>query len=168
MPPSSVFLATYFSVSQLGKMVLYAIFFKCIDPILTIVSALSMKEPFLMPINAESRAKINKVRSQFANNALSDHQMLLGIYAEWQTNDYSRKFCTENSISYANMEMIRNTRRLLKRHLESEKYIGDETSINDNALKWNVVKACIVTGGSRKNLFIISYLEDNALNTTEH
>lgn len=136
---------------QLGKMVLYAILFKCLDPILTIVSALSMKEPFLMPSDAESRAKINKVRLEFANNALSDHQMLLGIYAEWQTNDYSRKFCTENFISYANMDIIRNTRKLLKRHLDSGKYIGDETSINDNALKWNVIKACIVAGGSRKN-----------------
>lgn len=148
---------------QLGKMVLYAIFFKCLDPILTIVSALSMKDPFLMPKNNESREKLYKARMGFGNDALSDHQMLLDIYQGWRYSDSRQRFCKENSISHLNMEMIENVRTLLERHLASENYVSDKAHVNENALKWEVVKACIIAGGFRKNIFVFFLIENNAL-----
>lgn len=148
---------------QLGKMVLCAIFLKCVDPILTIASALSMKEPFLMTSDVEARNKLNKVRREFAYDALSDHKMLLNIYDAWKSSDNRRKFCSENSISNAIMFQMQGVKTLLERHI-MERHNSDKVHLNSNALKWDVVKACIVAGLNRKFfshfLFLFSDFSD--------
>lgn len=140
---------------QLGKMVLCAIVLKCLDPILTIVSALSMREPFLMANDVESRKKVNKDRRKFAYDALSDHRMLLDIYDGWSSSENRRRFCSDNSISNANMIQIERTRTFLERHVLQHR---TKTDLNLNSLKWDVAKACIVAGLNRELFLILNFL----------
>lgn len=47
---------------QLGRMIIYAVLFRCLDPVLTVAAALSHKDPFYMPVSAEREAREAKRR----------------------------------------------------------------------------------------------------------
>lgn len=136
---------------QLGKVVLYGIFMKCLDPILTVVSAMSIGNPFKLPTDVESRVKINKARKEYAYTALSDHQMLIDIYNEWNSSDNCYQFCRRKGISHISMEAIRSTRTLLKHYIN--RYTVFESDLNHNSMKFEVVKACIIAGSQRRCFF---------------
>lgn len=80
---------------QFGKMILYSVLLRCIDPVLEIVSILSAKDPFKLPISDDQADKIEEIRQKFAENSLSDHKMLLN----------TNKTCTNNFISNGTMQM---------------------------------------------------------------
>lgn len=137
---------------QLGKMILYAIMLRCLDPVVTIVSALSVKDPFMLPLGNEGE-KITEIKKGFARKSLSDHQMLLNTFNEWSSgkrkNQY--EFCHENYISFGNMQMIQGVRRLIMGHLKMAEFVCENTArnikkLNENSLKWEVVKACLTAG----------------------
>lgn len=146
---------------QYGKMILYAILMRCLDPVVTIVSALSVKDPFMLPLGSEGE-KINGIKKEFAQDSLSDHQMLLNTYNEWSNQRRKGEFCQENYISSGNMTMIQGLRRLIMGHLKMAQLIAENsarnlTKLNQNSLHWEVVKACL-TAGMYPNLCRISNL----------
>lgn len=136
---------------QLGKMILYAIMMRCLDPVVTIVSALSVKDPFMLPLGNEGE-KISEIKKRFARNSLSDHQMLLNTFDEWSKQKKKQyEFCHENYISYGNMQMIQGVRRLIMGHLKMAEFVSENSArnikkLNENSLKWEVVKACLTAG----------------------
>lgn len=140
---------------SLGKTILYAIILKCLDPVLIIVSALSLKDPFLLSA-IRSVHPINKIKREFSENSLSDHKMLYNTFTAWYSNTNKARFCTDNSISASNMMMIDGIRSVLMRHLKKTGYIYEETGLNkvqkynDNALNWSLIKACLTAGLYRK------------------
>lgn len=134
---------------QLGKMVLFAIMLKCLDPVLTIVSALSVRDPFRLPNAGHTSDNISDVRKRF--DELSDHHMLLSLYQEWSIAGDRKQFCTDNHLSNGNMSMISRVRTQLLQHLKLSSLINDDNSeLNANSLKWEVVKGCIAAGAFRK------------------
>lgn len=161
---------------QLGKMLLYSILLRCIEPVVTIVSILSVKDPFMLPLGNEGE-KINKIKKGFGRDSLSDHQMLLNAFDEWSKCKRRHEFCEENYISNGNMQMIQGSvwklfvfffsvfhwnsnlifnswigvRRLILGHLRMAEFIADDSArnqrkLNENGLKWEVIKACLVAG----------------------
>ena len=42
---------------RLGKMILFGAMFSCVDPVLTVASALGFKEPFVVPLVSASRGE---------------------------------------------------------------------------------------------------------------
>lgn len=140
---------------QLGKMILYSIMLRCLDPVVTIVSALSVKDPFMLPLGNEGE-KITEIKRGFARNSLSDHQMLLNTYDEW-SNQKSKQhaFCSDNYISNGNMQMIHGIRRLIMGHLKMAEFVAENTArnyrkLNENSLNWEIVKACLTAGTYNK------------------
>lgn len=133
-------------------MILYAIVLRCLDPVVTIVSALSVKDPFMLPLGNEGE-KINQIKKEFARNSLSDHQMLLNTFDEWSKKKtrHQYEFCHENFISQGNMHMIQGVRRLIMGHLTMAGFVCENTArnirkLNENSLRWDVVKACLTAG----------------------
>lgn len=63
----------------LGKAILYALFLRCLDPVLTIVSALSLRGPFLLPITCNTDS-ISKVKIKFSECSSSDHKMIFNTH----------------------------------------------------------------------------------------
>lgn len=139
--------------SQLGKAILYAVVMKCLDPVVIIVSALSVKDPFLLPLGDEA-ARIVGLKKAFAGDSLSDHKMLLNSYNVWFQNYRNKshwKFCRENMICNGNMEMIHGIKNLILGHLRMAGIICEGTprniqKMNENSNKWEIIKACLTAG----------------------
>ncbi|GBP07584.1 Probable ATP-dependent RNA helicase YTHDC2 [Eumeta japonica] len=50
---------------QLGKCLLYGVFLKCYDPILTICAYHSVKDPFILPTDRSAKAKLRSAQTVF-------------------------------------------------------------------------------------------------------
>lgn len=140
--------------AQLGKCIIYSILLGCLDPIVTIVSALSVKDPFNLPMGDEGH-RIQAVKKNFADDSLSDHIMLLHTYNEWVKRKHAkceRQFSHENMISNGNMEMIDGVRRLIIGHLQmmgigsNERNSRMASSLNCNSGKVAIIMACLTAG----------------------
>lgn len=135
---------------QLGKIILYSIVLQCVDPVVSIVSAMSVQDPFKLSADDQEISK-EQIKKEFSKNSLSDHRMLLNIYESWFNEMNRTGFCAKYSISSRNMVTIQGVRQLILRHLRMNEYInGDWNFFNLNALKWESVKACLTAGLYRK------------------
>lgn len=133
---------------QYAKMILYSIILQCIDPVLTIVSASTEKDVFVLP-QREDKEKIAAVKRKFAEDSLSDQKMALNVFNKWYGESNRKKFSDANFISNENMKTIASVRSLIIHHLETAGYIADNSShrawenLNKNSLHWEIVKACL-------------------------
>ncbi|KAK0574066.1 hypothetical protein LWI29_017718 [Acer saccharum] len=66
---------------KLGKMLILGAIFNCLDPVLTIVAGLSVRDPFLAPLDKKDLAEAAK--SQFSWD-YSDHLALVRAYEGWR------------------------------------------------------------------------------------
>jgi HrpA-like RNA helicase len=156
------FLAAIPLKAQHAKMLLYGIFFKCIDPILTIVSILSFQSPFNVPDNDDDRAKIEEIKQQLLDGSYSDIFVMLKIFQNWNEYKSSKTFdcifCEKNFVGPGTLELISLFRVRLVGHLRSLKIIhsvGSISLLNENSNSWSVIKACI-TAGNYPNVMIFS------------
>ena len=144
---------------RLGKMLLYAVVLKCLDPVLTIVCSLSYKDPFVLPMQPSEKRAVTVARKRFATNTYSDHMAVLRAFQGWQNARASgkeRTFCEQNFISAAVMEMVVGMRTQLLGQLRASGFVrarwpGDIRDLNSNSENWAVVKAAL-TAGSYPNL----------------
>lgn len=132
---------------QLGKTILYSIILQCIDPVVTIVSAMSVHDPFKLPAEDQEIAT-EDIKKKFSENSLSDHRVLLNVYEAWVNHTNKSRFCAQSAILNRNMEGIKRVRQFILRHLNIAKYTndGDWNNLNINSLKWEVVKSCLMAG----------------------
>lgn len=138
----------------LGKCILFGILFECINPIITIVSVLSVKDPYLKQNISDNNQRIKMIKKSFSCNSQSDHLMLLHTFQEWF---YAKKTYQEKFFSYKNllsniiMEAINEVRLLILLHLRTVGIIKESGSqvmvqLNRNSLNWSVIKACLTAG----------------------
>ncbi|VDI58889.1 ATP-dependent RNA helicase YTHDC2 [Mytilus galloprovincialis] len=139
---------------RLGKMVLYAVVLKCLDPILTIVCSLAYKDPFMLPAQPSQKRAATMSRHKFSASTYSDHMSLLRAFQAWQkakTDGWDRSFCHKNYLSSAVMEMIVGMRAQLLGQLRASGFVrarggGDIRDLNTNSENWAVVKASLCAG----------------------
>ncbi|KZC13983.1 putative ATP-dependent RNA helicase YTHDC2 [Dufourea novaeangliae] len=139
---------------RLGKMLLYAVVLKCLDPVLTIVCSLSYRDPFILPLQPSQKRAATAARKRFATNTYSDHMAVLRAFQGWQNARASgkeRTFCEQNFISAAVMEMVVGMRTQLLGQLRASGFVrargpGDIRDLNSNSENWAVVKAAITAG----------------------
>ncbi|GFO20151.1 yth domain containing 2 [Plakobranchus ocellatus] len=139
---------------RLGKILLYSVILKCLDPVLTIVCTVAFKEPFVLPsLPSERRAVMSKKRG-FAEETYSDHIVFLRTFQAWQkarAEGWERAFCEKNYISSSTMEMLTAMRVQLLSQLKASGFlrargIWDVRDVNTNSDNWALVKACLVAG----------------------
>jgi hypothetical protein len=65
---------------RIGKMILYAAIFRCLDPVLTIAGGMGFRSPFVAPV--EKRGEADEVRRAMAVGR-SDHLTMLRAYLAW-------------------------------------------------------------------------------------
>ncbi|XP_071794185.1 3'-5' RNA helicase YTHDC2-like isoform X2 [Asterias amurensis] len=139
---------------RLGKMMLYSIVLKCLDPVLTIVCALAYRDPFVLPNHPSEKRAAMAVRKKYAANTYSDHMALLRAFQAWQrarSDGWERAFCVRNYLSQATMEMIVGMRTQLLGQLRASGFVrargpGDIRDLNTNSENWAVVKASLCAG----------------------
>ncbi|KAM1608410.1 hypothetical protein EV1_020382 [Malus domestica] len=96
---------------KLGKMLLVGAIFNCLDPVLTIVSGLSVRDPFLTPFDKKDLAEAAK--SQFSRDN-SDHLALVRAYEGWKVaeRDFAGyDYCWKNFLSAQSMKAIDSLRK---------------------------------------------------------
>ena len=96
---------------RIGKMLLYATIFQCLDPVLTIAAGLGYRSPFVAPF--EKRDEADKLRRKFAVHK-SDHLTLLKAYNGWlaaREQGKERQYCQTNFLSVQTLRMITQMKR---------------------------------------------------------
>ncbi|KAF5197625.1 Atp-dependent rna helicase protein [Thalictrum thalictroides] len=96
---------------NIGKMLLIGSIFQCLDPALTIASALAHRDPFVLPINRKEEA--DAAKRSFAGDCCSDHIALLKAFESWKDakrNGRDRAFCWENFLSPVTLQMMDDMR----------------------------------------------------------
>lgn len=137
--------------ARYGKMLINSIIFKCFDPILSLVSILSVGEQiFLLPITPADRAKCINWRNKVAGESLSDHYMMLKIFKMWLnlklTHQNDWKFCEENFISRNHIEHVIGIKKQIIGYLEQSELLLEKDVINDNSKNWSLLKGVICSG----------------------
>jgi|FrelakmetLWP11LW_1041352.scaffolds.fasta_scaffold197275_1 HrpA-like RNA helicase len=77
------------------------------DPVLTVASSLSFKDPFVIPLGKEYLA--DQRRCQLAGESRSDHLMLVNAFRGWEKASRagrSRDFCWDNFLSEPTLKML--------------------------------------------------------------
>nr|CAD7423487.1 unnamed protein product [Timema monikensis] len=139
---------------RLGKMVLYSVVLKCLDPVLTIVCCLSYRDPFILPVQPSLKRSANLVKKKLSSGSFSDHMTLLRAFQMWQqarSNGWERAFCDKHFVSAATMEMVVGMRTQLLGQLRALGFVrargcGDIRDLNTNSENWAVVKAALCAG----------------------
>ncbi|XP_020259877.1 DExH-box ATP-dependent RNA helicase DExH1 [Asparagus officinalis] len=96
---------------NIGKMLLMGSIFQCLDPALTIASALAHRDPFVLPINRKEEA--DSAKRSFAGDSCSDHIALLKAFDTWKDAKRSgraRDFCWQNFLSPMTLQMMDDMR----------------------------------------------------------
>ncbi|KAL4574479.1 hypothetical protein LXL04_021311 [Taraxacum kok-saghyz] len=96
---------------KLGKMLILGAILNCLDPILTVVAGLSVRDPFLAPLDKKDLAEAAK--AQFSRDH-SDHFALVRAYEGWKVAEHEvggHEYCWKNFLSLQSMKAIDSLRR---------------------------------------------------------
>ncbi|CDO72377.1 hypothetical protein BN946_scf184977.g76 [Trametes cinnabarina] len=108
---------------HLGKFLLIATLFRCLDPALTIAATLNSKSPFLTPLGLEQEAERAKLSFRVEN---SDFLTIHNAFASWRrasANGIARKFCKTNYLSFQNLQQIEELRQQFLGYLIDSSFI---------------------------------------------
>ncbi|XP_053662955.1 3'-5' RNA helicase YTHDC2-like [Anopheles marshallii] len=138
---------------HLGKALLYSILFRCLDPMITIVAALKVGDPFIEPLDLKREEEIRYLKLTLHNRTYSDLMVLLRLYQQWTqciTSQTDQKM-VQYHLKPGAMEAISNARvelMSLLRLLGIVKCGRDHNTekLNFNASNWHMVKGCLAAG----------------------
>ncbi|XP_022881945.1 DExH-box ATP-dependent RNA helicase DExH5, mitochondrial-like isoform X1 [Olea europaea var. sylvestris] len=93
-----------------GKMLILGAILNCLDPVLSVVAALSVRDPFLTPMDKKDLAEAAK--AQFSRD-YSDHLALVRAFEGWKVADRDLagyEYCWKNFLSVQSMKAIDSLR----------------------------------------------------------
>jgi len=143
-----------------GKIVLHGVVLRCLDPVLTICSSLSYRDPFLVPMDSFGKKNSDKNRKRLSENSYSDHKTILNAFKEWDTarqGGRERAWASKNNVSNSTMEMISGMKKQVMSSLKQAGFVrakaggyhgstSTDAVYNTNSSNWSVIKACLVAG----------------------
>ncbi|CAL8322444.1 unnamed protein product [Lota lota] len=115
---------------KIGKMLIYGAILGCLDPIATIVAAITEKSPFSTPMHRKDEANVAKAALAFGN---SDHLTIYNAYQGWKN---SRKegtrtemsFCRNNFLNRTALITIEDVKQELMRMMEQAGFWSPRSS----------------------------------------
>ena len=138
----------------IGKALVLAAIFGCLEPMLTITAVLSHRTPFVMPLDKQFEADRAKLR--FSQGAYSDHRAFVEAYQAWLREERRGNgfhFARHNFLSGSVLKMVRDIREQFRSLLEPTGLVAAIGSSADGGLKrlgadqeWELVKALLVAG----------------------
>uniref|UniRef100_A0A7N2KKK4 RNA helicase n=2 Tax=Quercus lobata TaxID=97700 RepID=A0A7N2KKK4_QUELO len=132
---------------KLGKMLILGAIFNCLDPVLTIVSGLSVRDPFLTPFDKKDLAEAAKY--QFSRD-YSDHLALVRAYEGWidaERDLAGYEYCWRNFLSVQSIKAIDSLRKEFFSLLKDTGLVdGNTTSYNAWSHDEHLVRAVICYG----------------------
>ncbi|CAN6303549.1 unnamed protein product [Urochloa humidicola] len=133
---------------KLGKMLIMGAVFRCIDPVLTVVAGLSVRDPFLLPQDKKDLA--GTAKSRFSAKDYSDHMALVRAYEGWKDAERegsAYEYCWRNFLSAQTLQAIHSLRKQFSYILKDSGLIDSDANIN-NSLSHNqsLVRGIICSG----------------------
>ncbi|CAN1151585.1 DExH-box ATP-dependent RNA helicase DExH5, mitochondrial [Linum perenne] len=131
---------------KLGKMLLLGAIFNCLDPILTVVAGLSVRDPFLTPLDKKDLAEAAK--AQFSLD-YSDHMALVRAFDGWkdaERNFAGYDYCWKNFISVQSMKAIDALRKEFFSLLRDTGLIDGNANSNGWSHEEHLIRAVICYG----------------------
>ncbi|KZT30522.1 P-loop containing nucleoside triphosphate hydrolase protein [Neolentinus lepideus HHB14362 ss-1] len=112
---------------HLGKLLLMATLFRCLDPALTIAATLNSKSPFVTPFGLEQQADKAKRSFQSEN---SDFLTIHNAFNSWRScaPSHVHKFCRTNFLSHQNLQQIEELRQQFLGYLVDSGFIQVDRS----------------------------------------
>ncbi|KAK7064230.1 adaptin N terminal region-domain-containing protein [Favolaschia claudopus] len=103
---------------QLGRLVLYGCFFRCLDQALTLAAVLSNRDAFMSPMHLKveaARAKLSWTNQQFRSDALAQLSAFNAWWEMQSRGEYitANRFCSDNFLSKPTLLMVQK----IKGHL---------------------------------------------------
>ncbi|CAA6665449.1 unnamed protein product [Spirodela intermedia] len=133
---------------KLGKMLILGAIFNCLDPILTIVAGLSVRDPFLMPFDKKDLAE--SAKSQFSCRDYSDHLALVRAYEGWREAEREQsgyEYCWRNFLSAQTLRAIDSLRKQFMSLLKDAGLFDDSSGCcNRWSQDENLVRAVLCAG----------------------
>ncbi|PAN45021.1 hypothetical protein PAHAL_9G088000 [Panicum hallii] len=133
---------------KLGKMLIMGAVFRCIDPVLTVVAGLSVRDPFLLPQDKKDLA--GTAKSRFSAKDYSDHMALVRAYEGWKDAERegsAYEYCWRNFLSAQTLQAIHSLRKQFSYILKDSGLIDTDANTN-NSLSHNqsLVRGIICSG----------------------
>ncbi|KAH9602084.1 hypothetical protein KSS87_013738 [Heliosperma pusillum] len=133
---------------KLGKMLILGAIFKCVDPIMTVVAGLSVRDPFLMPFDKKDLAE--SAKAQFSAREFSDHLALVRAYEGWkdaEKRQSGHEYCWTNFLSLQTLKAIDSLRRQFFSLLKDTGLVDPDKDMSN---KWShdvhLIRAIICAG----------------------
>ena len=130
---------------QLGKMVLMGVFFRCLDPILSIVSVLNEKDPFVLKKH-NKKHELDSIKAKFANGEPSDHLMFVNVIHQWEEafeSGTNQQFCRKNYLNEKVLDGIYKIKQQVKERLDKMDILGNPTDLEQNSTNFRLIKAIL-------------------------
>ncbi|KAJ4756161.1 RNA helicase family protein [Rhynchospora pubera] len=133
---------------KLGKMLIMGAVFRCLDPILTVVSGLSVRDPFLLPQDKKDLA--GTAKSRFSAKDYSDHMALVRAYEGWKDAERegsAYEYCWRNFLSAQTLQAIHTLRKQFGYILKDANLVDlDARTCNSLSHNQSLVRAIICSG----------------------
>jgi ATP-dependent RNA helicase DHX57 len=126
---------------KLGRMLIYAAMFGCIEPALTIAATMSARSPFVCPF--EQREAANQARESFAKDRdVSDHILYVRVFEAWcnvrpQGAGAERVWCQNNFVSIVTLKTIADMRLQFVEILVEAGFLGNKSESARHACNYN-------------------------------
>ncbi|XP_067646025.1 ATP-dependent DNA/RNA helicase DHX36 [Eurosta solidaginis] len=136
---------------QVGKMLIMAALFRCMDPITTVAAGLSYKSPFYTPLGKEK--DVDRVKRDLSMNKRSDHLLIDNVilsYRESREDGTGRDFCYKNFLNLGTLNQIEEMKRQFASLLraasftESGNCTAEASNVNSNNIP--LLRAIIAAG----------------------
>ncbi|KAK2633260.1 hypothetical protein EUGRSUZ_L00064 [Eucalyptus grandis] len=133
---------------KLGKMLILGAIFNCLDPVMSIVAGLSVRDPFLMPFDKKDLAE--SAKAQFSGRDYSDHLALARAYDGWRDAERQQagyEYCWRNFLSVQTMKAIGSLRKQFLSLLKDSGTVDQNTEFSNS---WShdehLIRAIICAG----------------------
>jgi len=126
---------------RLGKAVLASVLLRCVDPVITIVTSLGYRDPFVIASNGDDNHLTKKFKSAMSGGLQSDHHLILQAFEAWNSG-CKGNWPIHRILSIPTLQYIKDVRRTIFEHLKA----CNLHPSNDNSHDWNLVTACLSIG----------------------
>ncbi|KAI5711731.1 hypothetical protein M8J75_002767 [Diaphorina citri] len=136
---------------QIGKMLLMASIFSCVDPVFTVAASLGFKDAFYCPMNMEK--DVDKQKNILAQGAKSDYVVLINAMQGWEQaleHNYAHDYCRENFLTNNTLLLLRDMKDQFSRTMHEMNFISSRDPKNKesnlNSDNHALVNAVIASG----------------------
>ncbi|XP_014668830.1 PREDICTED: putative ATP-dependent RNA helicase DHX30 isoform X3 [Priapulus caudatus] len=125
---------------RLSKCLVYALLFRCLDPVLSIAAYLGQAKE-LFEQTMENKKEVKEIKCRFSLQSKSDHLTYVNLYGAWrdayrQNQLAERTFCETNLLSRPNMRFMHGLRHLYLEHL-FDAFLLESVESGNNLLDTN-------------------------------